>query len=329
MADHANTLRAGIFVIGGLILGLLGYILLVGSVGQGDKYVMTLKNLGGLERGASVQFEGYPVGTVEGITPVFSDADLTFEIELSIEPGWPIYADSIASIASENLLSPKAVQIERGKSASLIAIGSEIPVRESVDAFAGVMRTAEQFEELVQTEFVPVLRTVNSLLDGEVRSSVQGVGDLLGPLSKETPILVNRLRLVVERLETALNDDVIGSAGEAVGEFASLVTETKDLVSDFNTGLNNDIRPKVSGVLDNVSSLTNSDVQGKITRSLDRLEGASQDVRVMSQNLSALSVTSDDRILAIIDRLERAAMNLEDMTATLRSEPSRLIRGAE
>jgi len=192
-----------------------------------------------------------------------------------------------------------------------------------------VMRTAEQFEELVQTEFVPVLRTVNSLLDGEVRSSVQGVGDLLGPLSKETPILVNRLRLVVERLETALNDDVIGSAGEAVGEFASLVTETKDLVSDFNTGLNNDIRPKVSGVLDNVSSLTNSDVQGKITRSLDRLEGASQDVRVMSQNLSALSVTSDDRILAIIDRLERAAMNLEDMTATLRSEPSRLIRGAE
>lgn len=329
MADYANTLRAGIFVISGLVLSFVGYILLVGSVGQGDKYVMILKNLGGLERGAGVQFEGYSIGTVAAITPVFSDADLTFEIELSIEQGWPIYSDSIASIASENLLSPKAVQIERGESADLIAIGSEIPVRKSVDAFAGVMRTAEQFEDLVQTEFVPVLRTVNSLLDGEVRNSVQGVGDLLGPLSKETPILVNRLRLVVERLETALNDDVIGSAGEAVGEFASLVTETKDLVSDFNTGLNNDIRPKVSGVLDNVSSLTNSDVQGKIIRSLERLEGASKDVRVMSQNLSALSVTSDDRILAIIDRLERAAMNLEDMTATLRSEPSRLIRGAE
>jgi len=355
MADSANTLRAGIFVVGGLCLGLVGYVLLAGSMAQGDRYVLILDNLGGLEQGAGVQFEGYPIGTVDSITPQFSDSDLRFEIVLSVQDDWPIYADSVASIASENLLSPKAVQIERGSSSELIATGSEIPVRAPVDALAGVLRTAEQFEELVQSEFVPVLQTVNSLLDGEIRDSVAGMGDLLRPLSEEAPVLINRLRLVVERLESALSDEMIGQAGDAVGELASLVTETKTLVGDVNAGLNQDIRPKVVGVLDdvtslvgdldtglnqeirpqvanvldNVTSLTDAEVQAKVTRSLDRLEGASKDMRVMSQNLSALSVASDDRILAIIDRLERAAMNLEDMTATIRSEPSRLIRGTE
>jgi len=72
-----------------------------------------------------------------------------------------------------------------------------------------------------------------------------------------------------------------------------------------------------------------TDIAQKAQQSMNEVHEAAQAARALATRFDNLSDRSDDRILAIIDRLERAAMNLEDMTATLRQEPSRLIRGTE
>lgn len=348
--ENQSTIKAGLFVIAGLLLALVGYVLLIDSIGQGDRYVIRLDNLGGLEVGAGVQFEGYPIGTVDTIEPVFESSDLSFEIGLMVESGWPIYEDSLATIESENLLAPKAVQISRGQTQTLKAVGAELKVTEPVDALSGVLKTAAQFETLVQDEFVPVLRTVNELLDGEVRDSIKGATQLLEPLAAETPELLARLISTVERLEAVIDNDTMGAVQQSVDDLASVLSETKQLVAE--------VRPKVMSVLDSADQLTDTDIVQKAEQSMDEVHQAAQKANALATRFDtdiaqkaeqsmnemheaaraanalatrfdSLSDRSDDRILAIIDRLERAAMNLEDMTATLRQEPSRLIRGTE
>ena len=319
--ENQSAIKAGLFVIAGLLLALVGYILLIDSIGQGDRYVIRLDNLGGLEVGAGVQFEGYPIGTVDSIDPVFKSGDLSFEIALMVESGWPVYEDSLATIASENLLAPKAVQISRGQSQALKAVGSELQVTEPVDALSGVLKTAAQFETLVQDEFVPVLRTVNDLLDCEVRDSIQGATQVLEPLAAETPELLARLTSTVERLEAAMSEETIGSVRQSVKDLAVVLSEARQMVSEA--------RPKVDSVLSNADQFTGADIMQKAEQSMDEVYQAAQKANALATRFDNLSDRSDDRILAIIDRLERAAMNLEDMTATLRQEPSRLVRGTE
>ena len=268
-----------------------------------------------------MQFEGYPIGTVDTIEPVFESGDLSFEIGLMVESGWPIYEDSLATIESENLLAPKAVQISRGQSQTLKAVGAELLVTEPVDALSGVLKTAAQFETLVQDEFVPVLRTVNELLDGEVRDSIKGATQVLEPLAAETPELLARLTSTVERLEAVINNDTMGAVQQSVDDLASVLSETKQLVAE--------VRPKVMSVLDSADQLTDTDIVQKAEQSMNEVHQAARAANALATRFDSLSDRSDDRILAIIDRLERAAMNLEDMTATLRQEPSRLIRGTE
>ena len=166
-----------------------------------------------------------------------------------------------------------------------------------------------------------MLRTVNELLDGEVRDSIKGATQVLEPLAAETPELLARLTSTVERLEAVINNDTMGAVQQSVDDLASVLSETKQLVAE--------VRPKVMSVLDSADQLTDTDIVQKAEQSMNEVHQAARAANALATRFDSLSDRSDDRILAIIDRLERAAMNLEDMTATLRQEPSRLIRGTE
>jgi len=327
--DSQSTYKAGLFVLFGVLLTLVGYVLLIGSIGGGDRYLIRLTNLGGIEVGAAVEFEGYSIGTVDSIEPLFDGDSLTFEVALIVEADWPIFEDSLATISSDNLLAPKSVQISRGNSSTIQPAGSEIPVTEPVDALSSVLKTASQFERLVQDEFVPVLQTVNTLLDGEVRDSLRGATKVLGPLAAEAPELLARLSSTVERMERMLDDQTVDMFQESTRDLSEILNETRGLVTLIRRDFEGEIQPRMVSVLSNVESMTGDELVGKVEQSLDEVHQAAQKANALATRFDELSDRSDDRILAIIDRLERAAMNLEDMTATLRQEPSRLVRGSE
>ena len=48
-----------------------------------------------------------------------------------------------------------------------------------------------------------------------------------------------------------------------------------------------------------------------------------------SENLYAISEFSEDRLAGFLQRMEAAALNIEEMTARLRDDPSLIIRGSE
>ena len=86
---------------------------------------------------------------------------------------------------------------------------------------------------------------------------------------------------------------------------------------------------------DAVGAFANGDVQNKIMKLIDdveiiraNLEVASESVMVATDNAANLSDISEDRIDAFLQKLESAALNVEEMTARLRDDPSIIIRGS-
>ena len=81
--------------------------------------------------------------------------------------------------------------------------------------------------------------------------------------------------------------------------------------------------------------LTGQEVQGRVLQLIDdvdviraNLERASEAVVVATNNAADVSDISEDRIEAFLQKLESAALNVEEMTARLRDDPSIIIRGS-
>ena len=85
----------------------------------------------------------------------------------------------------------------------------------------------------------------------------------------------------------------------------------------------------------NVEGMTGEETRAKIMSLLDdvkriraNLEIASESVMTATDNVANLSDISEDRIDAFLQKLESAALNVEEMTARLRDDPSIIIRGS-
>ena len=104
---------------------------------------------------------------------------------------------------------------------------------------------------------------------------------------------------------------------------------------DNSAGNLEDISKSALRTANNIEEFSDGKVQRKIMKLIDdveiirdNLETASISVITASNNAADLSDISEDRIEAFLQRLENAALNIEEMTARLRDDPSIIIRGS-
>ena len=79
--------------------------ILAGSTGATDKYYTVYNNVGGLKFGTQVLYEGYQIGQVDSIEPLFDDGQVNFRVNIEVQEGWVIPEDSIAQATVSGLLS--------------------------------------------------------------------------------------------------------------------------------------------------------------------------------------------------------------------------------
>ena len=78
---------------------------------------------------------------------------------------------------------------------------------------------------------------------------------------------------------------------------------------------------------DNIEAIDNILVE---MQSLQKDVGAIVSTSIgTSENLRSISEAGEDRMNSLLQRLEAAAINVEEMTARLRDDPSLIIRGSE
>lgn len=354
---------AGSFVIAGAALIVAIVVTVRGQVGAPDNYHTYFKNVAGLRAGAAVVYEGYIIGEVEDIEPVPDESGMRFRVDLGVERGWVIPADSLAEISAVSLLSANAIQISAGGGDPLNP-GDEIRSAKAVNVMAEISRTADELTDIAQTNLAPLLETIRDVLEQEGRGALSSVSVLGDALADNTPRIMSNLEDATANMAALTGGEneaaisrTISNIERASADVAAAAGEAFDVAGNVSTVISNANLARVDSILGRLDSaaMELEVLLQTATRTTGRMEQAVseenltlvntilQDMQRLQDGVGAIIETGDettqnalritelgeDRLDGFLQRMEAAALNIEEMTARLRDNPSLLILGSD
>lgn len=326
--DRVNYGLVGLFVAAMLGLSLYVLDLITGTDGPTDPYSVVYQNVTGLTRGAQVTFEGFPVGKVVGIEPVFEPGNVHYRVSLAVRRAWPIPADSVARLASSGFISALSVDISEGDDPERLQPGATIAGREQANLLAVVDEVAADFRALTQEGIKPALAVVTTQVERLV-SELAGLSQHeLAPLLSAGRERVQDLNTIfdqagavlasVERvsqgLEAMFSADNQAQVGRSLTQVAEASTQLNRLVSDLTQtrqGMDKVLREAEHLLADNGPALN---------ASLKGMESATNDLGKVARVFA-------DRIDSIVHNLDGTARHLNEFARTLREQPSVIFSG--
>ncbi len=308
-----NNFKAGLFVSAGLIL-LVGLVLLFrGYEGPSDGYVAYFDNVAGLREGASVTYEGFVMGRVTGVQPETQPSGMRFRIDMQVRRGWAIPETSVAALGADSLLSAKGVVISAGSGPAL-APGSAINTGVTGTGFGDLSKAADEITRIARESLGPLLNTMTRVMDAEGRSALGQIAELTQSLTTATPDILDKTSQTVDAINQILRPQNIVRLETALANIEAASSQA-------------------SRVLESADGAINPESFAALGETITDLRVAAGAVRDASDAVipKAVRSTSDafDRLAAISDRLDRAALNIEELTATLRRNPQAIVTGTK
>ena len=334
---HAR--RRDLFWSGVFVLAMAGVLVLAvshvvpGLFGGQYRLLAYFLEAEGLDVGIQVIQDGYVVGMVEEVRPIFPgrdpQADLCppqpadrparspalpcFETHLRIREDWPVPIDSVAQLGSAGLLAGKAIKIAAGGSPDLFADGAVIPAsgRER-DLMAQLSALTEALDGVVNETIAPALESI--------KAQIKTVEALIGGADDEGAMSENRERLagafenlkkLTADLEQAVDPGKIASILGSVERMSGHLAEVSSKLTGSTEAVQQTVR--------NYGDLA-QDIQGLVGETKPGLTRSLDDAQYLLQELSAT-------LAPILTNIEDATRNLAALSRDLRQNPAVIIRG--
>ena len=316
--ENINYLVVGTFVLlmaAGLMVVLYQ---ITGRTGPTDTYSVFYKNVAGIKYGTPVLYEGYQIGQVEQVVPEHRGDKTVYRVEMSVQQGWKIPSNSVASVVASGLLSAVSIDIHEGNSHTLLKPGAEIAGRENVSVFAALNDVAADFRDLSKNSIQPVLKNFNQRLNE--------LSNQINDLTKSS------IRPLIDSMRRRVDDPKL------FHDLDQLVDRLNDSAGRLQKVLDERNRKHVAGFLNNVdaaaSNLNNLVVRMDGTRVqmeklLDKLNG------LVASNKPGLDESVEDlrktlRVIAqhidsVTYNLEGSSRNMYEFTRQIRENPGLLL----
>ncbi|HUS06711.1 MAG TPA: MlaD family protein [Bryobacteraceae bacterium] len=340
-------LRVGVMaVVAMIILGVLIF-LLTGSKKLFAKHETIYTYLGdsaALAKGAPVRLNGIAVGSVKEIS-LSGERNprriIKLKLEVDREMLQEIPVDSIASIAAENLLGTKYINIKKGLSGVPVQPGAEVQslntagfddvvaegyatltslktIVERVDAIVGLIEAGKGSigKLLVDEElYNKVLAIVNE--GQKVTSALNSSKGTIGKLLNDDT-LYRDVRGSLARLDTMMDDlqQGKGTAGKLLKDEA-LYSETRQTLADLRKTID-----QVNSGKGTVGKLLNSDeLHNQLTGSLAKMD-------LMIDKLNAGQGTIGQLLVnpQLYDTMNGATRELQSLFKDIRANPKKFLR---
>lgn len=310
MNSKREQIWVGLFVLiaSGLLIGTV--LAVSGAFAGGDiPYHSYFKSAAGLVPGATVRFGGMKAGRVERVRVDPQDST-RMEIDFSVARSVPVKTNSVAKITSLGALDENYVELGTGtKGAALAASGSEIKSVETIgigaigDMVGDLTPLAQQvLQNLNQrlTEMQVTLNRVNSLLDEKNLANVSGgLRNLNYMLAEDRP-----------KVSATLTNAQTASA-----KIVPLLDNLKTTTDQANLFLSH---------IDPVVVENRQDIRTVVVELKQTLLTASS----LMEQLKNTTDYNADNIDQILQNLRVTTENVKQLTDTLKSRPSTLIRGS-
>jgi phospholipid/cholesterol/gamma-HCH transport system substrate-binding protein len=330
VAERRDLLFAGLFIIAMALVVLAVFTLILpGLFGQTYRLQAYFADADGLDPGIQVVQEGYVVGLVERVTPIFpgvaahalhcprpaADAPLRspslpcFRATLRIRDNWPIPEDSRAQLGPLGLLQGTAIKIEPGSSAVLYADGAVIDAAESdADLMERLADLTDTVRTLVEDSIAPTLASIRDQV--KTIEVLIGTGEDQGENRERLAGAFENLRMLTDNLVAAVDPDAIGAILDSVREMSEgLAGMTAEL-----TGSTADIQRAVVDYGDLAG-----DIRGLINENRPAIQRSLDDTQFLLQSISAA-------LTPILTNIEDASRNLSVLSRDLRSDPGLILR---
>jgi phospholipid/cholesterol/gamma-HCH transport system substrate-binding protein len=323
-----DLLLAGAFAL--VMLGVAAALLLLLAPGLIGGYTLRayFGSADGLERGIDVMQEGFVIGRVRTVDPVFSgDRDRgdcpepapnqapdlpCFRATLAIQAGWPVPADSDAQLAPAGVLKGNLIRIHPGTALANLDPGSYIPTRErQPDLWMQIASTLDQAQRAIDTTVRPALERIQGLLASMQTEGGAGAGEG----SPFAEVLTNLTQI------TADVQSITGDIAQFTGglEQAAAQDQISGILADTRafTGTLGTRSAEISTTLQSYEDLA-SDLQQVVDSAGPDVTASLQDVQRLLQEVSAA-------LTPVLANIETASRNLAALTGDVRQDPKALL----
>jgi phospholipid/cholesterol/gamma-HCH transport system substrate-binding protein len=284
----------------------------------------------GLDEGIEVVQDGYAVGLVERVTPIFPDRDPDaahcppppaegpvrsptlpcFRATLRIRGQWPVPVDSRAQLGTAGLLSGDAVKLRPGASATLLADGATVPsLGREGDLMDQLSALADSLDRVVNETVAPALASIKSQI--QTIESLLGTGGDEGENRERLAGAFENLRKLSGDLERAVDPDKIA----AILDSAKTMSEHLAQVSADLNSRSGEVQQTVRRYGDLAK-----EIQGLVAESRPGVQRSLDDTQLLLQEVTAA-------LTPILANVEDATHNLSALSRDLRQNPAMVIRG--
>jgi phospholipid/cholesterol/gamma-HCH transport system substrate-binding protein len=312
----------GVFVAAMVVALIVTLTLITGRSGPRDGYRVLFDNVTDIKYGTVVRYQGFPIGQVDEIDPIYQDGRYRFGVKVSVLRGWKIPADSQASIKASSFLAAKTIDIQGGSSKDLIAVGGDIQGSGAGDMFALMAGLAGKVGGLLDTGVVPLLDqlkgSIKQLTDtannqiggvgGDVHVLVTNANAHLDDISNQVKGLTTGLSYNIDQLKKVLADGNVKAVNQILANL-----DTASRTADQTLAQLDALSIEVNGVAQSVHAMVerNSKNVDKSTADLEYI------LRAVSSNID--SITSN---------LEGTSRNMSEFSRLIRQNPGLLLSGS-
>ena len=303
-----TTVMAAVFVV---VISMLA-----GSTGSTDKYYTVYDNVAGLKFGTQVLYEGYQIGQVDSVEPMFDSGQVEFRVNIEVQEGWIIPEDSIARATAGGLLSGLTIDISAGKSLAPLAPGSEISGLPPSNFFAALSEIGAEFGDLSKNSIKPMLENLSGYITQLGDAAVQNAGPMLENLisiSEDLNKKVPEISASLSRTTSLIETDVFSSENRR---------NLSEVLSNFETASAD--MASLASELDETRILVHESVEQINAVVADNTSDVGDAVGDLRYALATISRTIDD----ITGNLEASSRNFAEFSRLIRQNPGLLLGGS-
>lgn len=313
--DRVNYIAVGLFVLtmlGGLLLALFQ---LAGKTGPQDRYFSHYRSVTGLKYGTPVYYEGYHIGQIEQIKPLYKQDKSRFRVDMNVDAGWRIPDDSRAQKVSSGLLAAMSINIRGGKSGTYLKPGSEIQGAQSTDLFTAISEVASEITSISSEAIRPLIANLERRID-----------NVSGTLEKHLPPLLANLQALSESLlvsagaiERILREENIEQVDKSLRGMAGAATNFNELAIELRRS-----RGQLDALLKHADGVL-SGADAVMRESSELIRENRPDLRASTAELRRTLSTISARLDTILYNFDTTSRNLKEFSRTIRDNPAILM----
>jgi len=301
----SNETKVGILATVAIAVLIIGYSFLKGNdvFTNENTYYATYDRVDGLSVSKPVMVNGYQIGRVSKMQLLASGDILT---EFKIKHDYAIPANTIARIASTDLLGGKAIVFELGNSNLYAEDGDTLRAniqRNILEQVEPVQKKAEAVVAVLDSVLSSINNTVNADFQRNFNRSIASIANTLNTLEHTTTQV----------------DAIVGTQRT---KLANILSNVEAISANFKN--NND---RITNILNNLDSVTDQVAKANFQQTINSANTAVADLQGIVDNInngkgSVGLLLNDEKLY---DNLNNASKNLDNLMIDLKQNPGRYV----